>query len=429
MATNPLSILTYLTASKDAFFKESVNISGAVTAQNGVTVSGGNLSVSAGNISGSGTLQAGGAATLANGLTVTGAPVNASAVAVSASALNVANAAYVGGAATLANGATVTGAPLNASAVAVSASALNVTNAASVGGGLTVTGAPLNANSVAVSASALSVVGSASIGADLTVQGNLTVKGTLTAIDSTTVNIGDLNIALGTGSATLAGINGGGIDLGQGALVQLRYDNANTAWTSNVDMNLATDSEQYKIAGVDVLTKTGTQLEVGAGVSTVMVANDATLAVSGAMRLSGATDFSYITSVTRTNGLYNVDNAIQALDAAVSASFLQGSSNVTALKNAYNDLRAVVTGTLDGSGQAVVILTTYSTASFAVGQIKNVALDIMVDSNNDGVLTNDLVAIRMFTSGSDLKVQIDAPATPSVPYRLIAVNEKDGGLG
>jgi hypothetical protein len=34
----------------------------------------------------------------------------------------------------------------------------------------------------------------------------------------------------------------------------------------------------------------------------------------------------------------------------------------------------------------------------------------------------------MFEDGSDVKVQIDAPATPSGAFRLIAVNEKDGGL-
>ena len=36
-------------------------------------------------------------------------------------------------------------------------------------------------------------------------------------------------------------------------------------------MNLATDSESYKISGSSVLTKTGTALEVGAGVSSVAV--------------------------------------------------------------------------------------------------------------------------------------------------------------
>lgn len=364
MAINPLKILTYLTASKDARFEETVNISGAVTAQNGVTVSGGDLNVSAGNISGSGTLQAGGAATLANGLTVTGAPVNAS-------------------------------------AVDVSASALNVTNTASVG--------------------TLNVVGNAVVG------GNLTVQGTLTSIESTTVNVGDFNLNLGTGSAVLATLNGGGIDLGTSAQIQWRYDNANSAWTSNVDVNA---SASYKLAGTEVLTKTGAVLEVGAGaaIDVIKIANGNVLAASGTLRLSGSTDFTYITGTVRTDGLYDVDEAIHELDTKLSASATANTSGLTTLKAQYSKLRTVVTGTFS-AGQATVILTTFDATEFAVGQIDNIALDIMVDTGSTGRYTNDLVAMEMFTSGSDLKVQIDAPATPSGKYRLIAVNERDGGLG
>lgn len=370
MAINPLKILTYLTASKDARFEETVNISGAVTAQNGVTVSGGNLNVSAGNISGSGTLQAGGAATLANGLTVTGAPVNAATVDVSASALDVANLANVG---------------------------------------------------------SLNVEGNA------TIVGDLTVKGTYTYIQSSVVTVGDLNLNLGTGSNTPSALDGGGLDLGSSSIadpaVQWRYDNANTAWTSNVDINLKTDTEQYKISGSQVLTKTGTVLEVGAGVDTVMVANGNELAVSGTLQLSGTSDFTYITGTLRNaGGLYDVDEAIHELDTKLSASATANTSGLTTLKAQYSKLRTVVTGTFT-TGQATVILTSYDATEFAVGQIDNIALDIMVDSGSTGRYTNDLVAMELFTSGSDLKVQIDAPATPSGKYRLIAVNERDGGLG
>lgn len=463
MPINPLKILTFLTASKAARFEETVNISGAVTAQNGVTVSGGSLSVSAGNISGSGTLQAGGAATLASGATLTGGNL-----AVNSGNISGSGTLQAGGAATLANGVTVTGAAVNASAVAVSASALNVTNAATIGGGatltggnlavnagnisgsgtlqaggaatlangVTVTGAALNASAVAVSASSLNVANTASVGGlttvgDATIGGNLTVRGTITSIDSTTVNIGDLNLALGTGSATLAGVNGGGIDLGQGALVQWRYDNTNSAWTSNVSFNAQTDSQAYKISGSTVLSKSGTVLQVGSGMGQVMVGNSTTAAISGALQLSGATNFSYITSVTRNGGgLYNVDAAIQALDIAVSGAVTSSSGGTTAIKNSYNALRVIRTGSLDVTGQATIDLTALGGATnFSIAQSASIALDVMVDTNNNGQLTNDLVAVRFLTSGSNLQVQIDGPASPSVPYRLIAVNEKAGGLG
>lgn len=151
-----------------------VKILDPVTASSGVEVSGGDLKVLAGALSASSTLQAGGQATLAGGLVVSGAP-------------------------------------LDASAVAVSASALNVTNDISAR--------------------------SASLSGDLTVVGNLNVKGTATYIESTTVNIGDTNINLGTGSTDLAVLSGGGIDLGTGAQVQWRYNNTANAWTSNVGLS------------------------------------------------------------------------------------------------------------------------------------------------------------------------------------------------
>lgn len=352
MATNPLKILTFLTASKAAKFLETVEVSGALTADNGLTV----LAL-----------------------------------------------------------------PLNASAVAVSASSLNVTNNAALSGGATVTGAPLDASAVAVSASSLNVTNNVVIG------GNLTVRGTTTSIDSTTVNIGDLNLNLGTGSTTAAGVDGGGLDLGSGSIITLRYDNANTAWTSNIDVNLATDTQTYKISGSTVLAKSGTKLTVGnGGIANVAVTTE--LDASGSLFLSGSSNFVYITGSTRNaQGLYNVDTAIHYLDTAISGVATAAGGGTAAIISNYNATRTVVTGNLV-AGTSTVILSTVGGTQFAVGQIDNIALDIMVDTDSTGY-TNDLVAIKMFVSASDLNVQIDAPASATAKYRLIAVNEKDGGLG
>jgi len=150
-----------------------VYVNGQLTASAGLQVSASNLTV-LGNISGSGTLHAGGAATLAGGLTVTGSA-------------------------------------LDAGAVDVSASYLKVTNDISAR--------------------------SASLGGDLTVDGNLWVKGTTTYVDSTTVNIGDRNVSLATGSTTLAGLDGAGIDLGNAAQVQWYYDHDVASWTANVGLS------------------------------------------------------------------------------------------------------------------------------------------------------------------------------------------------
>ncbi len=116
-----------------------VYVNGQLTASAGVEVASGNLKVLNGALSASSTLDVGGAATLANGLTIQGSP-------------------------------------LNASAVAVSASALNVTNDISAR--------------------------SASLSGDLTVQGDLTVNGALTYLNTQNLQVSDSKVVIAYGSGT-----------------------------------------------------------------------------------------------------------------------------------------------------------------------------------------------------------------------------------
>jgi hypothetical protein len=65
--------------------------------------------------------------------------------------------------------------------------------------------------------------------------------------------------------------------------------------------------------------------------------------------------------------------------------------------------------------------------SFATAELSNIALDVMVNEG-DGY-NNNLVSSKMFVDGTKIKVQIDAPAAAvGTAYRVIAVNEKKGGL-
>ena len=94
-----------------------------------------------------------------------------------------------------------------------------------------------------------------------TIAGNLIVNGTTTTVNSTTINIDDLNLNVASDIGTAAAADGGGITVGSGLGITMNYDNANTSWTSSQNFNIAT-TKTYKIAGVDVLNATG----VGAGV-------------------------------------------------------------------------------------------------------------------------------------------------------------------
>jgi len=91
---------------------------------------------------------------------------------------------------------------------------------------------------------------------DLTLSGNLTVNGTTTTINATTVQIDDKNIELGTvdtPSDTTA--DGGGITLKGATDKTIIWDNTNDNWTLNQNVNIPTGTV-YKINNATVLSAT-----------------------------------------------------------------------------------------------------------------------------------------------------------------------------
>ena len=89
---------------------------------------------------------------------------------------------------------------------------------------------------------------------NVTIGGNLTVDGTTTTINSTTVDIDDLNITLAKGSGSSSAADGAGltIDIG-GSNPTLVYTHTGTKFTSSLDFDLAS-GKVYKINNVEVLS-------------------------------------------------------------------------------------------------------------------------------------------------------------------------------
>lgn len=71
------------------------------------------------------------------------------------------------------------------------------------------------------------------------ITGNLTVQGTTTTVNSTTVAIGDANITLAKDAANAAEADGAGLTVG-GAGAALTYTSANDRWNFNKDLAVAT---------------------------------------------------------------------------------------------------------------------------------------------------------------------------------------------
>jgi len=91
-------------------------------------------------------------------------------------------------------------------------------------------------------------------GTDLTLSGNLTVNGTTTNINSTSLVVEDKNVVLGdTATPTDVSADGGGITLKGTTDKTLNWVDATDAWTSSEDFNLLT-GKAYEINGTSVLS-------------------------------------------------------------------------------------------------------------------------------------------------------------------------------
>lgn len=73
------------------------------------------------------------------------------------------------------------------------------------------------------------------------IAGNLTVQGTTTTVNSTTVSIGDANIELASGATNAAEANGAGITItGPAIPATLTYTSVDDRWNLNKDLNIGT---------------------------------------------------------------------------------------------------------------------------------------------------------------------------------------------
>ena len=105
-------------------------------------------------------------------------------------------------------------------------------------------------------APALNFDGAADISGNLTVGGDFIVNGTTTTVNSSTVQIDDLNLQLADGAAAASAVNGGGLTLAtSGDDFTWNYNHASTSWKSSIDVDAAS-GKAYKIAGASVLNAT-----------------------------------------------------------------------------------------------------------------------------------------------------------------------------
>ena len=83
----------------------------------------------------------------------------------------------------------------------------------------------------------LNVDGNTTVGGNLTITGNLQVDGTTTTINSTTLEVDDLNITVASGAANAAAANGAGLTV-DGASATINYASTGDKWTMNKPLDV-----------------------------------------------------------------------------------------------------------------------------------------------------------------------------------------------
>lgn len=165
------------------------------------------------------------------------------------------------------------------------------------------------------------------ISSNLIISGDLTVNGTTTTVNSTTVDVKDKNITLGNvATPTDSTADGGGISLLGATTKTFNWVNATDSWTSSEDIDLAS-GKVYRVNGTTVLS--GSTL--GSGVTGSSLTSVGTL-TSGTWNATtigvayGGTGATTLTGLIKGNGTSAFSAAVAGTDYLSPSSEIDGGS-------------------------------------------------------------------------------------------------------
>lgn len=258
-----------------------------------------------------------------------------------------------------ANAVAITGGSIDGTAIGATSASTGSFTDLETSGNVTVNGT-LFSNDITSS--------SVTVSGDAIISGNLTVQGTTTTVNSTTVSIGDLNVELAKDAVNAAQANGAGITVvGPATAATITYASADDSWNLNKRLN-------------------GTSLKLSG------LTNTRVLFAGASGLVSDDSDFTY-NSTTDTLSVGNI-----SVSTAVNAPTVAASS--------LTDTRIVFAGTdgllIDSSD----LTFTSATSTLATGNIS-----VTNDLSATNLTASSLTATRLVFAGTGGKLVDDADLT------------------
>ncbi len=234
---------------------------------------------------------------------------------------------------------------------------------------------------------------------DVIVGGNLTVNGTTTAINSTTINVDDKNIVLGNNaSSSNTTADGGGITIEAttGGDKTWTWVNSTLAWTSSEDINIAS-GKVYEIDGTTVLSSTQVlgYSVASANTASAIVARDSSGNFSAGTITASLTGVASLAS-NLTGGTANKGEILYMSGVNTTAKLTATTTNNQVLAYNTSTNAPFWTSTVNISGQFISTQAT-GTAPLVVSSttvVANLNADLLDGYNTATAATANTVAVR-----------------------------------
>ena len=231
--------------------------------------------------------------------------------------------------------------------------------------------------------------GTATFAGSVVVNGDFTVQGNTTTLNTTTLNVEDFNITMGLtlNSASLS--TGAGIAIGTGTGISFAYEHSSTSWLSTVDLNVLS-GKSYKIGGTTVLNSSA----LGAGITGSSLTQVGTIT-------SGTWNSSFAAGIISNNDI-NASAGIVDTKLATIATAGKVSNSATTATSANTFSAIVARDALGGFTAGTITATLTGNASTAT-----TATNVVATEQTSGTIF--LVGVASASASTGLLVN----ATPS----------------